>query len=127
MHRVVELCRSHASLSTVVVSRRGSIGPAMRHRAVAPRRSSRSFRCCATIAESPLLSPASLLPRRRPGGPRRCSSSSPQPRHLVAAAAGRPRLRLNRRRDRSLWRTSVSLEPPSAPPPRRQRTAVSCR
>ncbi|KAK9083810.1 hypothetical protein Scep_030281 [Stephania cephalantha] len=100
IHRVVELRRSHDALSTVVVSRRGSIGPATRHRVVAPRcsqaaaaaiacslRATAAARHSGSTATAALLEPlllASVLVDRAAARSRRhsratSSAASPQP------------------------------------------------
>ncbi|KAK9086758.1 hypothetical protein Syun_029152 [Stephania yunnanensis] len=93
IHRVVELRRSRASLSTVVVFHRGLIGTTRRHRAI---------QRIAAAADPPLL--AGVFVNRvviavaAVAVAVACcyASSSPQPRHLVCglrvAANHRPRL-----------------------------------
>ncbi|KAK9118532.1 hypothetical protein Scep_016625 [Stephania cephalantha] len=108
-HRVVELRRSHDALSTVVVSRRGSIGPTTRHRVVAPRRSPRRcrLRCrCAGAALAGVTLLAGLAGAIALEPP-------PPPRHRLLVGALRY----------SLPHRRSSSSPTSVPPPRSLRVA----
>ncbi|KAK9083809.1 hypothetical protein Scep_030280 [Stephania cephalantha] len=91
IHLVVELRRSPDALSTVVVSHRGSIGPATRHRVVAPCAISPLMRATTARRRTHRWSRSSLLASRW---------IAPPLVVVVTPAPPRPRLRLNRRRDR---------------------------
>ncbi|KAK9107098.1 hypothetical protein Syun_023109 [Stephania yunnanensis] len=97
IHRAVELRRSHASLSIVVVSRQRSIGPTTRHRAAAAIAAAVATGETLPLLAGVLRAAACRLPRSR------ATSRS-------AAAAGRSSRRVIHRRDCSPGRTLISLE-----------------